>query len=219
MIRLLAYHSDPALKAATLASLAAHRAADQIVKGQYWRKGKGCAIGCLYHSDRHDDPALGYPEWFNWLIDAVFEGLPRVDAKLWPERLAAAVPVGADIDAIKAPFLAWLMLDPDNGVIRFAGERADVRAAIERVGELWRDGGTKAEFRAAGEAARANWAAGVIGTAAAAWDAARAAGEAGAAGAAAAAWAARAARAAAQYCAIADKIVALLKTTVVEATP
>ena len=153
---MLAYHNDHAIKAACLAQLAVHRAADQIVKGQYWENGKGCAIGCLYHSDRHDDDRYGYPELFNWLIDRIFEGLLNGKAKAWPERVANAIKPGIDIDRIKGPFLSWLMLDPTHGVIRFAGDRADVRAAIICVGELWRDGGTKDKFHKAGAAA---WAA------------------------------------------------------------
>ena len=52
---MLAYHADPALKASTLAQMAAHREADQIVQGQYWERGRGCAVGCLTHElfDRH----------------------------------------------------------------------------------------------------------------------------------------------------------------------
>jgi hypothetical protein len=79
-----------------------------------------------------------------------------------------------------------MLTDEQHGVIRFANGREDVRAAIVRVADLWRSGGTPEQFRAAaGAAARAARAAA---RAADAWAAARAAG--------AAARAARAARAA-----------------------
>jgi hypothetical protein len=42
---MLAYHNDPAQKAAILQQLEQHRVADEIVKGQYWENGKGCAVG------------------------------------------------------------------------------------------------------------------------------------------------------------------------------
>lgn len=39
-----AYHSEPALKEATLAQMRAHREADQLVQGRYWDEEKGCAV-------------------------------------------------------------------------------------------------------------------------------------------------------------------------------
>jgi hypothetical protein len=50
---MLAYHSDDTIKTAILAQLAMHREADQLVKGQYWEDGKGCAVGCTLHSGDH----------------------------------------------------------------------------------------------------------------------------------------------------------------------
>ena len=37
---MLAYLNDPAIKDKLLAELEAHRAADRITKGRYWREGK-----------------------------------------------------------------------------------------------------------------------------------------------------------------------------------
>jgi hypothetical protein len=42
---LIAYHNDPDLRVRIIAELEAHRAADRLVKGQYWEGGKGCAVG------------------------------------------------------------------------------------------------------------------------------------------------------------------------------
>jgi hypothetical protein len=43
---MLAYHNDPALKDKLLANLAAHAQADELIQGQYWEDGKGCAVAC-----------------------------------------------------------------------------------------------------------------------------------------------------------------------------
>ena len=109
---LLTYHADPQLKAALLAELAKHEAADQFVKGTYGRMNahfRGCAIGCSLHSlnvilgkpeqERTGDHSrymteLGWPLWLALLEDTVFEHLPEDQAARWPRRLAEAVPVG-----------------------------------------------------------------------------------------------------------------------------
>ena len=98
---MLTYHGDPQLKVDVLAQLAAHRAADQIVQGDYWSDGKGCAVGCLTHDPTggHDRYPIrwGIPEWFAHLEDRVFEGLDPDEARLWPERVMASIPVGVEI--------------------------------------------------------------------------------------------------------------------------
>ena len=100
---MLTYHNDPNLKAQVLAELAAHREADQIVQGDYWSDGKGCAVGCLTHDPTggHDQYPIrwGIPEWFAHLEDRVFEGLDPDEARLWPERVMASIPVGVEIAA------------------------------------------------------------------------------------------------------------------------
>ena len=47
---IIAYHNDPAVKTAIMAQLQAHYDADDLIKGQYWENGKGCAVGCTLHS-------------------------------------------------------------------------------------------------------------------------------------------------------------------------
>ena len=42
---MLAFHNDPALKEQVYATVLAHCEADKLVKGQYWERGKGCAVG------------------------------------------------------------------------------------------------------------------------------------------------------------------------------
>lgn len=50
---MLAFLGKPELKTFVLDQLAAHREADRLVKGTYWERGKGCAVGCTLESVRH----------------------------------------------------------------------------------------------------------------------------------------------------------------------
>lgn len=95
---LIAYHGDPEVKAAILAQLKRHRAADEIVKGQYWCDGKGCAVGCTIYSGHHAEyePRFGIPQMLACLEDQIFDGLPNHEAQDWPIAFMAAIEPGAD---------------------------------------------------------------------------------------------------------------------------
>lgn len=108
------YHGDPEFKAKILAQLQAHYEADEIIKGQYWEDGKGCAVGCLIHGDDHSKfpDVLGWPEWLARLVDDIFEGLPNADAKEFVLQIGRAVPDGKDEDwfnQIKWRFFIFLL--------------------------------------------------------------------------------------------------------------
>ena len=212
---MLAYHNDPAIKQMFVDRIAAHAAADEIVKGQYWENGKGCAIGCTYHSSDHmaAERQAGIPLMLARLEDRIFEGLPNSEAKAWPLRFAEAVQVGADLSMVGPRFLLWLLRDsgiPERDHSIVAPAFRECVAVVEHWCATGRPDGDAAWAAAgaarAAEAARAAagaaaWAAAEAARAAraAAWAAAEAAGAAaeaagaaaGAAGAAeAAAWAA-----------------------------
>ena len=112
----LAYHGDPALKAAVLAQMADHRAAERLVTGTYWdwTVGRGCAVGCLTHDPDggHAEYPVrwGIPEELAWIEDEIFESLPLEDALAWPERFLAAIEPGADLSGIRA---AWVAAEED----------------------------------------------------------------------------------------------------------
>jgi hypothetical protein len=50
---LIAFRNTAIDKPTILAQLSAHAKADEIIKGQYWKDGKGCAVGCTIHSGNH----------------------------------------------------------------------------------------------------------------------------------------------------------------------
>jgi hypothetical protein len=111
--RPLAYHNDPAIKDAILAQLRAHYEADEIIKGQYWENGKGCAVGCTLHSDDHSEYELrfGIPQILAHLKDSVFKGLPNSLSKEWPIRFMSAARVGSDLSCVGWQFLYRLVTD------------------------------------------------------------------------------------------------------------
>lgn len=200
MTNLIAYHGNQSEKDAILAQLAAHRAADELIKGQYWEDGKGCAVGCTLHSSNHIEyeSRFGIPVMLAQLEDAIFEALDNGAAQAWPERFMSAIRPGADLSLVGWELLHWLLTDQD--IIPGIADPA-VKDVVKRGADLMavlKNGGTVSKDDAA-RVARAAWAAmtPAAGAARAAeWAAWAAAGAARAAQATRAAeWAARAAQA------------------------
>jgi hypothetical protein len=207
-----AYHNDPSIKAAILAQLAHHRAADEIVKGRYWENGKGCAIGCTLHSSDHAEYEIrfGIPQMLAQLEDCIFEGLPNDEAKQWPERFMSAIKPGVDLSIVGWKFLHWILTDKtinpgiDHPLVKDAIERcASIMLSLSRVDKI-----DKAS--AAASAARSAWSA-ARSAESAARSAARSA-ESAAWSAESAAWSAeRSAERSAAYVRMSDKLIALIK--------
>jgi hypothetical protein len=136
--RMKAYHGELSIKKKYLARVRAHRKADQLLQGfGYWQDGKGCAVGCTIHGRDHSayETELGIPRMVARLEDGIFEGLPKSEVQLWPERFLDGIVPGQDLAQVGDRFLHWLIADPQDGVIRFAKTDAQ-RKAIGRVGEL-----------------------------------------------------------------------------------
>ena len=98
MNQLIAFHNKQEEKEALLKQLQEHYDQDEVIKGQYWEDGKGCAVGCTVHSDKHDcyETQLGIPVWVARLEDTLFEGMPNEKAKEFPLKLVKAIPTGFD---------------------------------------------------------------------------------------------------------------------------
>jgi hypothetical protein len=125
-----AFHDDAAIKSLYLDRVRAHAAADEIEKGFYWQDGRGCAVGCTVHGSDYGkyEAELGIPRWLAVIEDQIFEGLPLEEAKLWPERFLSAIAVGQDLEAVKAPFLAFVVADARSSAARAAEARAEAAA-------------------------------------------------------------------------------------------
>ncbi len=156
-----AFHNDQTVKDKYLSRVIAHQMADELIKGKYWENGKGCAVGCTVHSSDHSayERELGIPQIVAGLEDRIFEGLPNELSLKWPERFLSAIRPGADLTKIWPKFAHWLMLDPEHGVMRFAGDNQQVRDAIQGVADLYADGEWPSAADARWAAAAARWAA------------------------------------------------------------
>ena len=152
---MLAYHNDPQLKQQILEQLQRHYDADEIVKGQYWENGKGCAVGCTLHTDQHNEyeTRFGIPVRLAHLEDVIFEGLPSADAKSWPIRFMSSINVGADLSAIWREFVVWLLIDPADGVIQYTTPGTEVYEVIMQVATLYQQEHTQQQMLDAAYAA------------------------------------------------------------------
>jgi len=97
-MELQAFLNSDTIKTKFITRLQKHHKLDQIIKGQYWENGKGCAIGCTIHSNNHNcyEIELGIPEWVARLEDTLFEGMPNDKAKEFPLKLLQSIPIGFD---------------------------------------------------------------------------------------------------------------------------
>jgi len=173
---MIAFHGDETLRAKTIAQMAAHAKADQIVQGRYWQSDnecacgdgdatfRGCAVGCLTHDPgggHHLYPTRwGIPEVLARLEDRVFDGLPAEQARLWPCRFLGAIPCGADLSMVWPRFALALLTDPVHGVVRHTREGSAQRSAVDGVAALLRrqiagDAPSVSEWIAARRIARA----------------------------------------------------------------
>jgi hypothetical protein len=151
-----AFHGDSEIKERYLARLKAHRAADELIRGEGWDGHRGCAIGCTLDGYDHSryPIELGIPEQLAYLEDWLFERLPVADAMAWPERVLTAIRVGADLSRVWPEFAIWMLVDPEHGVSQYAVD-GGTRAAIVDVADLYRrtDDVSPDEWAAAREAA------------------------------------------------------------------
>lgn len=166
---MLAFTNTEVTKDQLIKSLESHAAADRIVSDSgYWDNGKGCAVGCSIHDfrpgseNRHAlyEPLFGIPELIARLEDTIFERLRDPVQKEWPLRFAKSIRIGADLSGVWDRFALWLLIDPEDGVIKFTKEGSDSYKAITVIGELYRrkearDIPTKEEWRSAASAATA----------------------------------------------------------------
>jgi hypothetical protein len=134
---MLTFHGSQELKDQRIAQVRAHRLADQLVHGQYWQDGKGCAVGCTIHGDNHFayESELGIPVELAYAEDHIFESLPNGNALMWPERFLQAIPVGVDLRAthVNKRYVLALLTDEKRGIMRFIKNDETRKRATEVV--------------------------------------------------------------------------------------
>lgn len=153
---LRAYHGDPAVKAKYVQRFAAHREADQVIQGTGFKNGRGCFVGCTLDAYQHDrfPVELGWPAWLALLADTIFEGLSKAEAPQFGTDLLEAVPVGVDLEPVKARFLLTIQL---RNLARLEGNTnaaaAECRTAVQSVIDWLSAGATDEAARSAAESA------------------------------------------------------------------
>jgi len=138
---LVAYHGDEALKTRIMAQIRAHREADEIAQGSYYRvngKLKVCAVGCVLHDPDGGHAAyeteFGIPAQLAYLEDGLFESMELGLAKEWPARFMGAIQPGADLSKVWPQFAVWLMVDEKWGTINTTDDE-EVKTICRRVAE------------------------------------------------------------------------------------
>jgi hypothetical protein len=139
MPALLAYHNDKTIKAKYLARVRLHAEADEIVQGQYWEGGKGCAVGCTIHGSDHGvyETELGIPREVAVIEDVIFEGLSNDKAKAWPERFLAAIKPGQDLSLIWPKFSLRILTDKKHGMATIAKDYPEALKIIRSATALF----------------------------------------------------------------------------------
>ena len=147
-----AFLNKPEVKKTYLNRVKAHQKADEIVKGKYWKGGKGCAVGCTIHGSDHKryETELGIPEWLARTEDALFEGMSIEKSKTWPFEFLKAIKVGIDLEKVQAPFQIMVLehvLETLEGNKFNDAKFPDViksiqgsKEVVKTVLELWRSG-------------------------------------------------------------------------------
>ncbi len=135
---LRAFHGDPKIKKHYLDRVKMHAKADEIVHGQYWQDGKGCAVGCTIHSSNHAayEKEMGIPRTLARLEDGIFESLANGDSKKWPVQFLSAIKPGADLGMVWPQFAVWLLTDKEWGAIKYARTDSQ-RKAIQDVADAY----------------------------------------------------------------------------------
>jgi len=128
-----AFFNDERIKEKLLNQLQSHYDSDEIIKGVYWKNGKGCAIGCAIHSNDHSlyEKLYNLPIWIAKVQDVIFEGLSNDKAKEWPLLFTKSVNVGSDLNQIKIPFLIFVA---ESTLDKFDHEKFPaVKKSIEKI--------------------------------------------------------------------------------------
>lgn len=90
---LQAFHNNSQTQQEFLSRIQNHYDADEIIHDVYWENGKGCAIGCMTHSNQHKDLEALYniPEWLAKLIDVLFDRMENKYSKEFVLEFAKTV--------------------------------------------------------------------------------------------------------------------------------
>lgn len=137
-----AFLDDSKVKTKYVKRVREHYKADEIVKGQYWQNGKGCAVGCTIEGNQHSryETELGIPKELAHLEDGLFEEMSNGDAKEFPLKFLKAIKPGADLSLVTAKFMVWQFEDKKYGIknIKEVQEDKEIFGFCEEVVALYK---------------------------------------------------------------------------------
>jgi hypothetical protein len=156
------FNGNAALAARIVDDMEAHRKADRLAQGTYWdpETGRGCAIGCLVQSDRHEDAAklCNAPVEIMYIVDTLFENIPQPDNLDWPVIFLTALRDNPTKD-ISSLWLRLALEMAGHPVFGYKRYNDDPRvSAVASLYDEWLTTRIKPSddrWRAAGDAARA----------------------------------------------------------------
>ncbi len=138
---MITFHGKKEVKKFYIDRVRRHRLADELVQGQGWENGRGCAVGCCLESYEHSryPIELGIPQWLAYLEDHIFETLAKKEAMKWPEQFLKATPIGVEesvLNNLRDRFqIFWLERQKSQiDCVKFS----DVSKAIDGVIELFK---------------------------------------------------------------------------------
>lgn len=98
-----AFHNDPKEKQFYVDRLAEHHKHDQIIQGVRFDGVRGCNVGCVLHKYDHSayPEELELPEWYAYLCEMIFEGLPKDKAPAFAMASISAILPGVDVEPVR----------------------------------------------------------------------------------------------------------------------
>ncbi len=137
--KLIAFHGDKAIKTKYVNRVKAPQIADEIMQGKYWENGRGCAVGCTVHSDKHDayETELGISWRLARVEDSIFEALSNEEAKKFPLQFLNKVKLGIDTELIFKKFTIWALIDKKFGVVNFTNNK-EHKAVIKEIAATYK---------------------------------------------------------------------------------
>jgi hypothetical protein len=156
---MISFHGKQEVKDFYVKRMEQHAKADEIIKGQYWEDGKGCAVGCTIHSSDHAvyQTELGLPEWLAILEDKLFEMQCNSDAKIFAVEFLQAIPVGVNLEPVKWQFCAFLLRENIDRVLNLdisSSLKEKVTTAIRQALACCEAAIARVEWNEAAESAR-----------------------------------------------------------------
>ncbi len=141
----LAFKNTPTTQEQALAEAKAHREADQFIQGTWWEDGKGCSLGCQFHSRKKATESYfeaahretGMPLDVCYMQERIFEGLPNNKAVFWNERVYSAIKPGADLSMVIPKLMLWMLVDKENGVVKYTKSGSLQEKAVLDVATLY----------------------------------------------------------------------------------